>query len=125
MRFLLQADADPDHINAYGWDSLCFCWPEQEPEGPPMMEYLKLVAQYAVPNFELLDIDGWNRLHRVASFGTAAEVQMLLGFGANPFACSMPLKWNSLQHSVFYGNGNVYAVLMPTFESNVATMRRQ
>ena len=122
VRLLLQYGASQDHVNALGWSPMFFCWPLTRQGEPLMLEYIKLLAEDSCQDFTLLDEDGWNCLHRVAAFGSAAELMQLIKLGADPLGKSLPLGWNALQHACFYGNVSCYEELLPQFDGQTASI---
>ena len=122
VRLLLNCKADSDYVNAYGWDSMFFCWPSLNREEQPMVEYLRLLAEDSVHNCGLIDADGWTCFHRTASFATPENLQFLLQLGADPMAKSLPMEWTAMQHAIFYGNENDFKALLPIFKHSITTM---
>jgi ankyrin repeat protein len=78
-----------------------------------MLDFLHLLAANGPLDLEIVDTRGWTVLHRVASWGTAAEVDALLELGASPRTYALPLRWNALHHAAFYGNYATLLALLP------------
>jgi ankyrin repeat protein len=70
----------------------------------------------------LYDCYGWTVLHRASAFGRPEEVETLIEMGANPTSVALPLKWNAIHHTGFYGNYATFEALLPNFEGAVTEL---
>lgn len=122
VRLLLNRGASQDHINTIGWNVTFFCWPQLRFGTSSMLDYLKLLADDAVQDLDVVDTEGWTVLHRVAAYATAADLLELIRQGARPEHEALPLRWNALHHAVFYGNEATYKALLPYFGNHSITM---
>lgn len=121
-RLLLRRGASQDHINSIGWNISFYCWPSPECDQRCMTDFLNVLADDAVQDQDIVDTEGWTVLHRVASYGTAAEVQALIKQGAQPGQVALPLRWNALHHAVFYGNQATFEALLPFYGDQIKSM---
>lgn len=87
-----------------------------------MLNFLGLLAEDSFLDLDTVDNAGWTALHRIAAFGTAAEVARLINLGADVQQAALPLRWTAIHHAVFYGNEGTYAELVPSYHGKLAAM---
>lgn len=121
-RLLLSRGASQDHINNIGWNTAFYCWPCADFGQRCMTDFLHVLADDAVVDLDIADTEGWTVLHRVAAYGTAAEVLALIKQGAQIQQVALPLCWNSLHHAVFYGNESTFKALLPYYGDQINSL---
>ena len=122
VRLLLNRGASQDHMNMLGWNTTFFCWPTLQHGEECKLDFLRLLAEDSYQDLDVADTEGWTVLHRVAAFGMPSEVLELIKLGANPDQVALPLRWNAVHHSVFYGNHGTFEVLIPYYGEDLVSM---
>lgn len=90
IKFLVRAGSSLSHTNSLGW-SLLFCLWFQENHTASVAETLKWVHKHYPKQFRRMhrgvyDKDGWTLIHRVAIYGAAQDIPLLIALGVDPFA---------------------------------------
>lgn len=121
-RLLLSRGASQDHMNRLGWNITFFCWPRLQYGEQCMLDFLRLLAEDSYQDLDVADTEGWTVLHRVAAFGMPGEVTELIKLGADPGKVALPLRWNAIHHSVFYGNYETFETLIPYYGTDLVSI---
>ncbi|OAL47298.1 ankyrin [Pyrenochaeta sp. DS3sAY3a] len=103
-RLVLHSGADVEAIGGYGFTSAFFLFGYAGQEKAPQTEFLEILASNSFANFNGQDKDGWSVLHRVAAFGTAADIKSLIQTKASVHSRTHNLHWTPIFCAVCFGN---------------------
>ncbi|KAH7068628.1 ankyrin repeat-containing domain protein [Paraphoma chrysanthemicola] len=103
-RLLLHSGADVEVLGEHGFTSAFFLFGYDRQAEVPQTEFLEILASNSFSNFNGRDDDGWSVLHRVAAFGTAADVQRLVQLKASVHSQTHNLQWVPIFCAVCFGN---------------------
>jgi ankyrin repeat protein len=101
---LLHSGADVEVIGEHGFTSAFFLFGYAGQAKVPQTEFLEILASNSFSNFNGQDKDGWNVLHRVATFGTAADIRSLAQMKASVHSRTHNLHWTPIFCAVCFGN---------------------
>lgn len=121
-RILVKHGADTYHVNTLGWNPLFYCWPKVQATWEERSDFVKLLHEYSNLELDAVDTKHWTALHRASAFGTAQDVETLMGLGADPLKAILPLHWQAIFYAVQAGNWPTYSKLLPHYGLDVVRM---
>ncbi|KAJ4305582.1 hypothetical protein N0V90_001113 [Kalmusia sp. IMI 367209] len=103
-RLLIHSGADIEVLGDDGFTSAFFLFGYAGQNKVPQTEFLEILSSNFFSNFNGQDKDGWSVLHRVATFGTAADVRTLTQLKASVDSQTHNLHWTPIFCAVCFGN---------------------
>lgn len=101
---LLHSGADIEVIGECGFTPAFFLYGYAGQTKAAQTEFLEILAANSFSNFNGVDHDGWNLVHRVAVYGTAADIKTLVQVKVSLHARTHNLHWIPIFCAVCFGN---------------------
>ncbi|EXJ69219.1 CAMK/PKD protein kinase [Cladophialophora psammophila CBS 110553] len=120
-RMLLRRGANYHDQNVYGWSPIFYLWSQGERIEDSRLTVLIEMLRARDDEFpwlhqNIVDTAGWGLMHRVAVFGTPADVKMLIRAGVDVFQPSGHNNWQAPHFAVQFGVHDNFLILLAEYE---------
>jgi ankyrin repeat protein len=77
----------------------------------PCTQYLEALNCASYQEYNMQDDLGWTGMHRAAIYGTAADIEALIKYGASSLPRTKRLQWSPIFMAVYYSNISTFRAL--------------